>query len=243
MHRILIPPSAIRDDQITVTDRGALHHLVRVLRAKPGETLECFDGRGHGYRGTITQALASCVTMEITQRRTEPAPSVKLTLGQALIKPEQFEWVVQKATELGAARILPLVCARSAAQGKGASEQRLTRWRRIAEESTAQSGRCTVPALEAPCAFYKAVEMADAGVMLLPTLAEPGAPLSAMVPQIRAANAVTILIGPEGDFTPDEVAAGKRAGAHVVSLGQATLRSETAAVTMLALVQYVAGVL
>lgn len=243
MHRILIPPSAIRDDQITVTDRGALHHLVRVLRAKRGETLECFDGRGHGYRGPITHVDPSAVTMDIAQRRQEPPPRVPVTLAQALIKPEQFEWAVQKATELGVARILPLVCARSVAHGTGASDQRLTRWRRIAEESTAQSGRCTVPVLESPCEFRQAVETADAGVKLLLTLAEPGAPLSAVAPQVRAATAVTVLIGPEGDFTPEEVAVAKRSGAHVISLGQATLRSETAAVTMLALVQHAVGVL
>ncbi len=220
-----------------------VHHLVRVLRVKLGEMLECFDGRGHGYRGPITHVNHSAVTVDIAERRQEPPPRVPVTLAQALIKPEQFEWAVQKATELGVARILPLVCARSVAQGTGASEQRLTRWRRIAEEAAAQSGRCTVPVLEIPQEFHEALDAGASGLRLLLTLAEPGTSLRALAPQVTAAQAVTILIGPEGDFTPEEVAVAKRSGARVVSLGQATLRSETAAVAVLALVQHMVGML
>jgi len=174
MHRILIPPSAIHKNQITVTDSRALHHLVRVLRVKLGEMLECFDGAGRGYRGPITKASPAEVVMTIAQRREEPAPRVPLTLAQALIQPERFEWAIQKATELGVMRILPLVCARSVSQKGGASDQRLARWRRIAEEAATQCGRCTIPVLEAPRAFHDAVGIRDSDLTLLLTLAEPG---------------------------------------------------------------------
>ncbi len=243
MHRVLISPDAVTRDSVTVRDPEHVHHLVRVLRIKDREILECFDGYGHGYRGPITHVTPSAVTMDVAERREEPAPRVPVALAQALIKPERFEWVVQKATELSVARILPLVCARGAAQGTGASEQRLTRWRRIAEEAAAQCGRCTVPVLETPREFRQAMETAASGLRLLLTLAESGTSLSALAPQVSAASAVTILIGPEGDFTPEEVAVAKQFGARVVSLGQATLRSETAAIAVLTIVQHLVGML
>ena len=243
MHRVLISPDLAIRDSVTVREPERVHHLVRVLRVKLGEMLECFDGRGLACRGPITHVDPSAVTMDIAQRRHEPPPRVPVTLAQALIKPEQFEWAVQKATELGVARILPLVCARSVAQGTGASDQRLTRWRRIAEEAAAQCGRCTVPALETPRGFPEAMSAAGSDTTLLFTLVESGRPLRDVVAGLGHAPRLTLMIGPEGDFTPEEVAVATRSGACVVSLGQTTLRSETAAVAALAIVQHALGTL
>ena len=109
MHRVLIPPQTVRRDEITVDDPRDVHHLMRVLRIKPGEELECFDGQGRTYRGRVTQVGDRELTVSVDQRREEPAPRVKVTLAQSLIHPARFDWVLLKATELGAARITPLV--------------------------------------------------------------------------------------------------------------------------------------
>src|SRR3989338_8058444 len=148
MHRVLIPPEAVRTDQITIDDPRDVHHLARVLRVKPGEIIECFDGQGGTYRGQVTHADATRLTVTVDQRREEPVPRVRVTLAQSLIPPAQFEWVLQKATELGAARIIPLIPSRTTIRPSspaiatgGPGRHRMARWQRIVAEAATQSGR------------------------------------------------------------------------------------------------------
>lgn len=244
MHRVLIPPLAAPADQITINDLHDLHHLVRVLRIKPGDELACFDGQGWTYRGRVTRVGAQQLRVSVDHRSREPALRVRLTLAQSLIPPAQFEWVLQKATELGVARITPVVTSRTAVRpsSRGAVH-RMERWRRIVIEASAQSGRATLPVVDEPARFEDIVKTFGARDILLPTLVDPRVPLADHLKRLNGATDIVLLIGPEGDFSPEEVSLAQRAGAHPVSLGTATLRSETAAITTLAILQHTLGLL
>jgi len=238
MQRVLIAPQAVRGQEIAIADPGALHHLRRVLRVRPGDALECVDGTGRRYRGHITRCDAGEVTMAIDASSVDVAPRMPITLAQAMIRPERFEWVIEKSTELGVARILPMITSRTV-RGDLVSRHRarVERWRRIAAAAAVQCGRSTVPALEEPCAFAEVFERLRGGRALLPTLAVQGRPLIEAMEMVAQDTALTVLIGPEGDFTMDEVQLAQRQGACAVRLGDATLRSETAAVALLAILQ------
>lgn len=240
MHRVLIPAGAVRGNQVFVTDPPAVHHLARVLRLKPGEPVECFDGQGRAYRGIVAEISPTQIVVDVHAPRSESVPRVRLMLAQALIQPERFEWVLQKATELGVTGILPMLTARTIA--KAPSEQRCRRWQRIVEEAAAQCGRATVPSLETPQRFEQIVQRTQSpGAVLMPTLAGPRRPLSECLAALDAAQAVLVMIGPEGDFSPEEIRAAAAQGIRGVDLGPLTLRSETAAIAVLAILQHRVG--
>jgi len=245
MPRVLIPPGAVSGDAITVTDPRELHHLLDVLRVKVGDHLECFDGNGHAYAGPIVRCSRRGLVMEIDERLEEPRRPLSVTLAQALIKPERFEWVIQKATELGVDRLIPLVTERSVVRPATARvEQRLARWRRIAQEAAAQCGRSTLPRLDAPRSVEELLPSLPSGTrVLMPTLSAEAVPLKEALTAWDGVGSVVVLIGPEGDFTPHEVLLAQRAGVLLISLGRLTLRSETAAVAILAILQHSLGTL
>jgi len=239
--RILIPPEAVARDRITVSDPAQVHHLLHVLRVRPGDPLECFDGAGHSYVGRVLQRRRQAVMVAIEARRGDEAPqAVRLILAQALIKPERFAWVVQKATELGVERLVPVAAARTTIRPvSGRLERQVERWRRVSREAARQCGRRDVPQIEPPRPFDRVVPaLAQDARLIMPTLAVPAVPLKEGLADLRGAEVVAALIGPEGDFTPEEAALAQRHGALAVSLGRLTLRSETAAVATLAILRY-----
>ncbi len=244
MHRVLVPPSAVARDRVTVADPQALHHLLRVLRVKVGDRVECFDGRGHAYAGPVTHCDPRQLAVAIDERREEVPARPRLALAQGLIQPQRFDWLVQKSTELGVAEIIPLVTTRTTSQGARRGEApRLVRWRRIAEEAAAQCGRATVPPVHPPQPFASLIEACRSRVAVMLTLTEPSPPLEQRVADLRDAADAIILIGPEGDFSPEEIARAKVAGVRTARLGGAVLRSETAAIAALAILQHRLGTL
>ncbi len=241
--RVLIRPEAVQAGAITIDRPEALRHLLRVLRIRVGDRLECFDGAGRTYAGPVIQCAPTAVVMMITEEAQEPATRMAITLAQALIKADRFAWVVQKATELGVARIIPLETQRAVVRAPTArSGVKQGRWQRIAAEAAKQCGRATVPQVDPPSRFAAVIAgLPSQPCALMPTLAVPSPLLRDAADAVRRADAVTVLIGPEGDFTPEEVAAAQQAGARAVSLGPLTLRSETAAIAVLALLQSMKG--
>jgi 16S rRNA (uracil1498-N3)-methyltransferase len=209
-------------------------HLARVLRAEPGQQYELSDN--HTARlAEIVQASPSEVRFRLLQP-VESAPlPLRVTLVASLIKFDRFEWLVEKATELGAAAILPVSAARSESGLLEAAHKRVERWRKIARESSRQSRRLTLPEILAPERLDRISISALPLRLFLDE--EPGAPsLHQSLRGIAAAPAVAgILIGPEGGWTPTE----RQHLAEIwtpVSLGRQILRAETAAVAALAIV-------
>jgi 16S rRNA (uracil1498-N3)-methyltransferase len=240
--RILIRPEDLHGRTAVIQDAKALHHLLHVLRTKPGDAVECFDGTGRSYRGRVARATRRELVVEVRDVREEPSAGSTVTVAAALIRAQRFEWMIQKVTELGARRIVPLLTERTLVRpGADRSGDRLRRWRRIAEEAAQQCGRATVPPVEAPVRFAQFLApLAPEEVLLVPTLAASTVPLRQALARRPGASPAVVAVGPEGDFTPGELVAAQRAGGILVSLGRLTLRSETAAVAALAGVQLMA---
>lgn len=210
-------------------------HLTRVLRVEPGQIFELSDNRA-AYLAEISEARGERVLFRILEPLESPAIPLRITLCAALIKFDRFEWIVEKATELGVHRILPVETARSEKGLLEASRKRQERWVRIARESSQQSRRVTLPEILPAVRFAQALDTAADYRAFLEEASAP--PLLATLPAGRpAAAAAAILLGPEGGWTDPERHAALAAQWQPVSLGPTILRAETAAAAALAILQ------
>ena len=231
--RVLVAPEDV-DRAVARPGPDALHHLVDVLRLGPGASVEVFDGRGGVWEATFTGT-----ELRLGQRREAPPPAAAVWVAFALAKGEKVDWVIQKATELGAARLVPWRAERSVVRLEGArAEERVGRWRRIAAEAARQCGRSEVPGVALAEGLPGALE-APAGFARIAFHAGAGASFAEAVP--RAAPGYLAVIGPEGGLTDREVRACVEAGCRLATLGPRVLRAETAAIAAAALLQYFAG--
>ncbi|MEF3273307.1 MAG: 16S rRNA (uracil(1498)-N(3))-methyltransferase [Chloroflexus sp.] len=236
--RFFVDPSWLRADQIVIDDPALVHQWGRVLRLSPGERIMLLDGQGLAAiieleaidrKRALGQIIARC------QAGGELNSAVDLYL--ALIRPERFEWALQKAVELGARRIVPVVFARSL-PGDRADAHRLARWQRIATEAAEQSGRGRLPAVTAPLSFVAA--LADSSSADLALLLDERATdhLREVLRGQTLPRQIAIFSGPEGGIDPTERTAALNHGIQAVSLGPRILRAETAPLTALAMLQY-----
>jgi 16S rRNA (uracil1498-N3)-methyltransferase len=240
MRRLFVPRERI--EATTRLEGEALHYLGRVLRLRPGEELELFDGAGAVYPARLQALDAEAAVLAVGPP--SPAPTAPpITLAQGLAKGDKLDLVVQKATELGASRIVPLAAERSVVKltaEKGL--ERARRWRRIAEEAARQCGRADVPEVDPPAtlAEFLAAAAARGEAVALLYEGEKERRLSAWL-AAHAAGPVALAIGPEGGFSSAEVEAARAAGAATVSLGPRIVRTETAGLAALAVALHLAG--
>jgi 16S rRNA (uracil1498-N3)-methyltransferase len=214
-------------------------HLSRVLRAEPGQQYEISDGAA-AYLAEVATVEKERVIFRVVEALDAPPPPVRLTLCPALIKFDRFEWLVEKATELGVAGIVPVDAARSETGLSEAARKRAARWRRIAHESSQQARRLGPPQICAPLSLSTILEVSMGLRYFLDE--KPGAPplLAAIPPHVdrRSADRVLLLTGPEGGWTDAERTAAIAAGWTPVSLGPLILRAETAALAAAAIVTH-----
>lgn len=211
-------------------------HLVRVLRAEPGQVYELSDNRNL-YLAEIGVAQKSLVSFRVLERLDTPVPAVRVSLLAALIKFERFEWLVEKATELGASVIQPVESARAERGLTEAALKRLARWEKIALEASQQSRRVHLPRLEPPVRLEKALQF-DANVRLLLDENSAAPPILACLPAERIpTDEVALLAGPEGGWTAEERKQVVDSGWTSCSLGSLILRAETAALAALGVIQ------
>lgn len=219
--------------ETALLDGEAAEHLRRVLRAEPGRQYELSDNHSV-YLAEIEALQKTAVRFRILERLAVAPLPVRLTLLASLVKFERFEWAIEKATELGVERIIPVAAARSEKGLEQAAGKRLDRWRRIALESSQQSRRAALPAIEAPLRFQNALDVGGRARYLLDEEAT-APPILASLPEPRTPeDAVCLLVGPECGWTGDERVAAVAAGWAAVSLGPQILRAETAATAALA---------
>jgi 16S rRNA (uracil1498-N3)-methyltransferase len=207
-------------------------HLTRVLRVEPGQRFEISDNQ-QAYLAEITEARGEHVVFRVV----EPIPAVlspvSVTLCASLIKFDRFEWIVEKATELGVDRILPVEAARTEKGLFDASQKRRERWMRVARESSQQSRRVRIPEIAPAVRFERCLEEVAAHRYFLEESLAP--PLLREIPAERSDSAA-LLIGPEGGWTDSERRLAAAASWQPVSLGPLVLRAETAACAALAIV-------
>lgn len=210
-------------------------HLTRVLRVEPGQRYEISDNR-NVYLAEIETAHKERVlfrTLEPIETRESP---LRVTLCAALIKFDHFEWMIEKATELGVAEIVPVEAVRSERGLERAARKRVERWRRIALEASQQSRRARLPEIAEP-SLLRDVLARGADCRLALDEDPDARPLLNALPAERVAStSVAIVIGPEGGWTDDERASFVAAGWSPASLGSTILRAETAAIAALAVV-------
>ncbi len=206
-----------------------------VLRLRTGDAISLFNGDGNDYVASIIEISRSTVTVEIDRcARGAELPGPPLHLALAMIKPDRFEWAMQKVTELGVARIIPMsteFCVISL--GVDREERRRQRWARIVTEASEQSGRCTVPEVTTVTPFENVIAAATNAQVVLLWEGESTAPLTAMA--FDRQRPLVLMVGPEGGFSPAEIEIARGAGVKTVSLGRLILRSETAAVAAVAM--------
>jgi 16S rRNA (uracil1498-N3)-methyltransferase len=235
--RCLIEPAEWLRPECALT-REQSHHLLRVLRARPGDRVALLDGQGGVAVAELVGARGGRATVRVLERRREPPPAVWLVLFQAVAKAQAMDWILQKAAEIGAREVVPMRTARSipVLGEERRAESRRSRWQRIAAAAAEQSGSPWVMQVGSVTPFAEAVERAGrCDALLLASLAPGARALREVMGELRSRRPgrLGVLIGPEGDFEPAEIAAARGQGAVPVSLGSRVLRAETAALFVL----------
>ena len=247
--RFFAPPDAFKPQTVTLTSDEA-RHLRDVLRLKQGDEVYEFDGIGKEFRCTVSGWKRDEVTLDKCEQVAPPHPEspLDLTLATALLKGDKFDLVVQKATELGITRIVPVMTRHADIHLRDSSdgEKRVNRWRRIALEAAKQCGRARVPDVDMPAEFGELIRTAGDSLRVMFSERE-GRSLEEVIAQERQAKAyrtpdsVTALVGSEGGWANDEIKAASDSGWRIVTLGGRILRAETAAITVSVLLQHAFG--
>ena len=235
MHRFFVSSERISGDEVAL-DREVAGQVHRVLRLGPQDRILVLDNSGYELTVELTQVGSAEARGHIVDRALcGGEPRTRLTLYQALLKGRNFELVLQKGTELGVAAFVPMVTARCVAQDP-IGEARLARWRKIIKEAAEQSGRGRLPLLCPPLGYAEAMAQAS-GLCLLPYEEEKEVTLTSIL-ETRGNGEVSLCVGPEGGFTPEEVDQACHHNIFTVGLGPRILRAETAALAAVTAILY-----
>jgi 16S rRNA (uracil1498-N3)-methyltransferase len=233
----------VTDDTVIITDPGQLHHLKDVLRLQAGESAEVFDAEGNEYSGMISAMEKSRAVIKVTPCGAAPFNKLKLTIACAIPKGDRMDDVVDQLTQLGVERIIPMLTERVVVRLDEAKKaSRLKRWGAIAQSAAEQSRRNTLPVIDPVSPFTGVITNSQKyDLKLIPNLEGERKPIKEALGGEASQN-ILVLIGPEGDFTPDEVGSALKAGFIPVSLGDPVLRVATAAVAVAAYIRFARGI-
>lgn len=222
----------VAGDQASLVGDNA-YHLARVLRAKVGQQFDVVAA-GRVRRGLVITVSDQRVQLALAEDVLSADPSVEVTLLISIFKFERMEWALEKATELGVARVVPLIAQRSEKHLSLAAGKRIERWRRIVQQAAQQARRASVPTVEEPVRLDQALAGAEKGIALAES--EQDASLKQVLAEIKSPTSLRLAIGPEGGWTGTELKNFQNAGWRSASLGNSILRAETAAIAALAVV-------
>lgn len=245
-HRFYLPASAWTSENLELRGEEA-HHCLDVMRCREGERIVVFNGAGTEAEGEIVAIAKDRVTLRTLLTNTTPRPRATITLGQAVPKGKNMDLIVQKATELGVSRIVPLLSERTVVQlDDGDVEKKRQKWERVAIEACKQCGQNWVPEVAAPVKVGTFAKTCSDPLRLIAAICGEAAPLKSILAARAAesgepARSATLLIGPEGDFTAAELSQAIAGGFLPLSLGPIILRSETAAICALSILGHELG--
>jgi 16S rRNA (uracil1498-N3)-methyltransferase len=210
------------DGLLTLAEEES-RHLARVRRLGEGDQVEVFDGRGRGWRAEVVKVARDGVIVRLAEALLDRTTRCQLTLATAVPKGDRFDWLIEKATELGVARLVPLIAERSVVEPR---VSKLDRLRRAVIGAAKQCGRNRLMEIDAPRTWGEVLNSESRDARLV---AHPGGLAPAQWP-VRGASRAILAVGPEGGFTDIEVEQAQSAGWSMVSLGSTLLRIETAGV-------------
>ena len=233
MHRHLVTTEQLAQPTLEL-GRDEAHHLMRVLRVRDGDEIELFDGSGGRARGRVVNCGKHSLLLERQGEVVVAAPPrVRLTLFPCVSKGKRMEWTIEKASEMGVDCIQPVLSERSVVRLDSARESRdkRERWQKIAAEATRQSGGVWMPRVSVPKGFEDILtELQKVKVLLVAALDAEARPLLSVLEGLEEGEGeIGWIVGPEGDFTPEEVRRLREIGGRFCSLGENVLRTETAA--------------
>ncbi len=244
MRRFYAAPNQFTQNSIKLSLEES-KHLRDVLRLREGDEVSVFDGEGKEYGCKIekTGRGKEPAELTVTGEREPPAPESKLdlTLAIALLKGEKFELVIQKATELGVDRIIPLQTQRCDVKIKKLedSAKKIERWRRVALEAVKQCGRARIPEIAEPVEFPEFMGGIQGATFFFSE--REGKSMSELQLSVSDTDKITAVVGPEGGWHDDEIALAENAQARIITLGGRILRAETAGIVITALLQNLYG--
>lgn len=233
---------------IRIENAQEVHHALRVLRLSEGDSVELWDAEGREFIAEIINVQkdqyfdVKCLTQNNIQRES----SVQITLFQGLPKQDKLEWIIQKAVELGAVRIVPVECERSVARIRDEKDaaKKVERWKRIAYEASKQSKRTIEPEVTIPIRLEQVRAFSETTTLKLVAYEDAfQTPLRNVIQsaQAQGATSVSIFVGPEGGLTASEVDLLGAMGFKPIGLGPRILRTETAGLSLLSIIQYALG--
>ena len=244
MHRFYLPPEHTNVQRLQLDGREA-HHAVKVLRLQPGEPVTVLDGKGHEFLCRVESISRQALSLEVMEKRIVPAPPCHITLLVGIPKGKIIENIIQKSVELGAYRIIPLLTERVMTQlDDEGSEQKREKWQNVAIEAIKQCGAAWLPEIEAPQSIAVALARNEKiDLPLVGALSSPHRHPRECFAEFRRLHGrpprtASLWIGPEGDFTPEELQAIQQSGAQPITLGNLTLRVETAVIYGLSILNY-----
>jgi len=245
VHRFHIPPARWSLDTPPILDGAEAHHCTEVLRLGPGDRATLFNGRGSEATAQITVATRNRVELKVLQHSSsEPLPC-QVILAQAIPKGKNMDLILQKAVELGAAEIIPILSERTVVQIEGDElTRKQEKWNGIIIEAAKQCGQNWLPDVRRPVALKALFETGPPfDLMLIASLQPDARRFRDVLAEFAAAmpsgtRRILVLVGPEGDFTPAELSLAKGHGCSPVSLGPIVLRTETAAFYCLSAISY-----
>ncbi|MDD5348251.1 MAG: RsmE family RNA methyltransferase [Candidatus Omnitrophica bacterium] len=239
MHRFFCESKNISGGQAVVADAGQLHHIRDVLRFKAGETAVILDEDGAVYNVKLLEIAADKAVFGIVEKKAGlPAAHAAITVACALPKKSKIDDIIDKLTQIGVDRIIPMTTERVVVRlDRFAAAAKARRWQKIALSAVKQSQRSTIPVIDPMTGFDEVIRLPGFDARLIPHLAEERASLKSVLHK-KHYRTILVLIGPEGDFTPTEISRALAQGFIPVSLGDNILRVETAALVAAGIVQY-----
>ena len=239
MPRFYAPKENVNGNIIKIDGQEA-RHILNVMRLKEEDKVVVFDGTGSEYVGFIKEAKPKSLVVEVVTTR-KPKLNVlpKITLAQSVPKKEKMDYIVEKATELGVSSIIPITSERTVVkldEKKKANKE--ARWKKIAVEAAKQCGRADVPEIKSTQKFYNAIDSVnDFDLALMATIADETIDFKDAILDFEAGK-IIVFIGPEGDFTPEEIEMARDTNCKFVSFGKMVLKSDTAALYALSILNH-----